>query len=118
MKVIKGHEGDKREGWRDYKGGLFFHGSTVRSGQALLIIEASRSHSETSHSVELLWKSDQPDAQTPPPDNTQHSRQTYIHIPASFEPSVPACEQLQTHCLTPQGHWDRQRKETDKLKPA
>ena len=79
MKVIKGHEGDKREGWRDYKGGLFFHGSTVRSGQALLIIEASRSHSETSHSVELLWKSDQPDAQTPHlTTHNTHDRHTSI----------------------------------------
>jgi len=31
-------------------------------GQGLLSIEASRSHSDTSHSVGLLWTSDQPDA--------------------------------------------------------
>jgi hypothetical protein len=29
-----------------------------------LIIEASRSHSDTPHSVGLLWSSNQPDAQT------------------------------------------------------
>jgi hypothetical protein len=33
-------------------------------GHSLLIIEASRSHSDTPHSVGLLWKSDQPDAET------------------------------------------------------
>jgi hypothetical protein len=33
-------------------------------GQGLLIIEASRSHSDTPHSVGLLWTSDQPDAET------------------------------------------------------
>ena len=33
-------------------------------GQGLLIIEASRSHSDTSHSVGLLWTSDQPVAET------------------------------------------------------
>ena len=33
-------------------------------GQGLLIIEASRSHSDTPHSVRLLWMSDQPDAET------------------------------------------------------
>jgi hypothetical protein len=33
-------------------------------GQDLLIIEASRLHSETPHSVGLLWTSDQPDAET------------------------------------------------------
>ena len=33
-------------------------------GQVPLIIEASRSHSDTPHSVGLLWTSDQPDADT------------------------------------------------------
>ena len=33
-------------------------------GQGLLIVEASRPHSDTSHSVGLLWTSDRPDAQT------------------------------------------------------
>jgi len=32
--------------------------------QSILIIEASRSHSDTPHSVRLLWTSDQPDAET------------------------------------------------------
>ena len=39
----------------------------------LRTIEASRSHSDTPHSVCLVWSSDQPDAQTSP-DNTQHSQ--------------------------------------------
>jgi hypothetical protein len=34
------------------------------AGQDLLTIEASRSHSDTPHSVGLLWTSDQPDAKT------------------------------------------------------
>jgi len=33
-------------------------------GQGLLMIEASRSHSDTPNSVGLLWTSDQPDAET------------------------------------------------------
>jgi hypothetical protein len=33
-------------------------------GQGLLIVEASSSHSDTPHSVGLLWTSDQPDAET------------------------------------------------------
>jgi len=37
-------------------------------GQGLLITEASPSHSDTPHSVGLLWTSDQPDTT----DNTQH----------------------------------------------
>ena len=31
-------------------------------GQGLLIVEASRSHSDTSHGVELLWTSDKLDS--------------------------------------------------------
>jgi hypothetical protein len=33
-------------------------------GQGLLIIEASRLHSDIPHSVGLPWMSDQPDAET------------------------------------------------------
>jgi hypothetical protein len=33
-------------------------------GQGLLIIEASRSNSDTPHAVGLLWTSDQPVAET------------------------------------------------------
>jgi len=33
-------------------------------GQGFLIIEGSRSHPDTLHSVGLLWTSDQPDAGT------------------------------------------------------
>jgi hypothetical protein len=33
-------------------------------GHGLLMIEASRSHSDTPHSVGLLWRSDQPVAET------------------------------------------------------
>jgi hypothetical protein len=33
-------------------------------GQGVLIVKASRSHSDTPHSVGLLWTSDQPVAET------------------------------------------------------
>jgi hypothetical protein len=61
-------------------------------GQGLLIVKASRSHSETSHSIGLLWTSDQPDADTAnyTTYNT-HKRQTSI-FPAGFEPAAPASE--------------------------
>ena len=42
-----------------------------------LIIKATRSYSDTPHSVGLLWTSDQPHAAIS--DNTQHSQQTDIH---------------------------------------
>jgi hypothetical protein len=60
---------------------------TQHEGQGLLIIEASRSHSDTIHSARLLWTSDQPDAETSTWHNT-HNRQKrpcntfseYMHI--------------------------------------
>ena len=43
-------------------------------GQGFLIIEVSRSHSDTPHSVELLPKSDQPDAVASTWQHTTHTR--------------------------------------------
>jgi hypothetical protein len=49
-----------------YLSKLFFSPMTQQPpvGQGLLNIEASRSHSDTPHSVGFLWASDQPDSQT------------------------------------------------------
>jgi hypothetical protein len=55
-------------------------------GQGLLIIEASRSHSDTPQSVGLLWASDQPDAET---STLQHTTLTSIP-PVGLEPAIPA----------------------------
>ena len=46
-------------------------------GQGLLSIEASRSHSDTQHSVGLLWTSDQLDADTSTSQNTTLRRDGY-----------------------------------------
>jgi hypothetical protein len=43
---------------------FFFHGSTALAGLGLLLIEVSRSHSDTPHPVGLLWTSDRPIAKT------------------------------------------------------
>jgi hypothetical protein len=48
-------------------------------GQGLLIVEASRSHSDTPHSVGLLRTSDQPDAETSTWQHTIFSRERDIH---------------------------------------
>ena len=37
--------------------------------------------------------------QRPPPDNTQHSKETYVYAPAGFKPAIPASERPQTHVL-------------------
>jgi hypothetical protein len=77
----------------------FFHGLTVLMGLSFLILEVSRSHSDTPNMVGLLWMSDQPVAETSTctTDNT-HKRQTSTP-PVGFEPAIPASEQLQTHSL-------------------
>jgi hypothetical protein len=70
-------------------------------GQGFLIVEASRSHSVThtiTHSVGLLWTSDQPVAQT---STWQHpnSQQRDIHASARLEPTIPASERPQIHAI-------------------
>jgi hypothetical protein len=67
-------------------------------GQRLLIREASRSHTDTPHSVWLLWTSDQPDAETPTWQHTIHKRQTSM-LPVGFEPAISASEWPQTYAL-------------------
>jgi len=68
-------------------------------GQGILIVETSRSHSDTPHSVGLLWTSDQLVAEDLylTTHNT-HNRQTSMP-PVGFEPTVPASERPQTHTL-------------------
>jgi len=55
--------------------------------QGLIIIEASWSHSDTSHSVELLWKSYRPDAETSTWQHKTLTIDTSI-LPAEFEPTI------------------------------
>jgi len=59
-------------------------------GQGLLFIGASRWHSDTWHSVGLLWKSDQSDTERPLPDETQHSQQTDIHAYIHAHGGIPS----------------------------
>jgi hypothetical protein len=62
-------------------------------GQGILFIETSRSHS-----VGVLWASDQPDPDTCYWQHTALTRDRY-HAPAGFEPAIPASERLQTDAL-------------------
>ena len=61
--------------------------------QSLLIIGALRSHSDTAHSVGLLWTSDRPVLET------NAWQQTTLIFSAGFEPEIPASERPQTHVL-------------------
>jgi hypothetical protein len=67
-------------------------------GQGILIIEASRSLSDTSYSVGLLWTSDQPHAETSTWQHTTLTREK-SGPPMEFEPAIPARERPQTHAL-------------------
>ena len=64
-----------------------------------LVVEVSRSHSDTPQSVKLLWTSDRHVAETLTWHRTERSQETDIYIPEGFEPSVPVSEQSQTLVL-------------------
>ena len=65
-------------------------------GKGLLIIEASRSHSDTPHSVELLWTSDQSHAETFYLITHNNRRRQTSMPPAGLEPALPGSEGPQT----------------------
>ena len=51
------------------------------------IFEAAPSHSDTPHSVELLWASDR---HRPLSDNTQHSQETDMNVPDGIRSRNPS----------------------------
>ena len=57
------------------------------------------SHSDTPHSVGLLWLSDQPDAETPTWQHTSVTTDRHPWPPAGFKLSIPARERPQTQAL-------------------
>jgi hypothetical protein len=73
---------------------FFFCGATAPIGYGLLFIEVSRSHSDTPHSVRLLWTSDRPVAETSTWPHTTIKRDKHPCPLARFEPASP-----QTHAL-------------------
>jgi len=67
-------------------------------GQDVLIVSASRSHSDTTHSVGLLWKSDQPVAET---STWQHTTITRDKHPCPGRDSNPQSQQKSARRPTP-----------------
>ena len=110
-----------RTGWRNllilctrYKMNFFFFTMAQQPlvGQDLLIVEASRSYSDTPHSVGLLWTSDQPDADSSAWKNKKtHKRQPSIP-PPGFGPTIPASEQPQAHAFRRRGRYNQQKMNT------
>ena len=72
--------------------------------QGLLISEASRSHSDTSYSVGILWTSDQPDAQT---CTWQHTtpQGTAFYALGGTRNRNPSNRTTAEPRLRPLGHW-------------
>jgi hypothetical protein len=87
---------------------LYFFFSTTQQppvGQGLLTIEASRSHSDTSHPVGLLWTSDQPDAE---PSTWQHTRLTTdIHAPGGIRTHNTSKRAAADPRLRRRSHWNQ-----------
>jgi len=65
----------------------------------VLIIDVSRSRSDTPRLVGLLCTSEQLDAETSLPDKAQNSQETDIQPAGGFEPAIPASDRAQTHAF-------------------
>jgi hypothetical protein len=69
---------------------FFLHGATAPVGQDLLVIEASRSQSDSPQSVGLLWTNNQPDAET---STWPHTTLTRDRHPCPRRDSNPQSQQ-------------------------
>ena len=72
--------------------------------QGLRIIEDSWSHSDTPHSVGLLWTSDKPDAVLTIRNNY---KETDIHASGGIRTRNPRKRAAADPRLRPRGHWER-----------
>jgi len=75
-------------------------------GQGLLITEASRSHSDTPHSVGVLFTSARTVAELIP-DNTQHSKGADIHAPGGIRTRNPSKRAVTDPRLRPRDCWNK-----------
>jgi len=75
-------------------------------GQGLVIVEALQSHSDTPHSVELVWTSDQTTERFLP-ENTPHSQDTDIYTPVGIRTINSSKRAAADKSLRSPGHWDR-----------
>ena len=82
----------------------FFHGSVATVGLGLLIVEVSRSHSDTSRSVDSSGRVISPEIQ---PDNTQHSQQSDNHVLGGIRTRNPSQRTTAEPRLRSRGHRDR-----------
>jgi len=74
-------------------------------GPGLLIIEDSRSHSDTPHSLGFFWASDQPNAETCTWQYTTLT-ETDIHYFCKIRTHNPIKRAAAESRLRPRGRWD------------
>jgi hypothetical protein len=84
----------------------FSMGQQPLAGQGLLIIEASRSHSDTPHSENSSGRVISP-TQKPLPANTQQSQETDIYDPDGIRTHNPSKRTVADSRLRPRDHCDR-----------
>jgi hypothetical protein len=79
---------------------LFFsYGCSTLVGLFLLIVEVSRSHSDTPHLMGLLRTRDRPIAETSTWQDVALARETHPCTSVGFEPAIPASQRPQNHAL-------------------
>jgi hypothetical protein len=82
---------------QSYSSWYYVRDSTALVEVDLIIIQTSRSHSDSPHSVTLHWVIGP--SQRPLPDNTQHSQQTEVHVSDGIRTTIPASERPQAQSL-------------------
>jgi len=94
---------------------LFLHDSTALVGLDPLITEVSRSHSDISHWVGLLWTGDRTVV-----DNTKHLQEKDINALGGIPTRSPSKRAAANARLRPQDYWDRQllNSEANYFQPA
>ena len=73
--------------------------------QGRLIVEVSRTYSDTPHSVGLLWTRDRPTAKELSLHNTGHSQETDIHASGGIRTRNPSKQAAADPRLRLRGHW-------------
>jgi hypothetical protein len=83
-----------------------------KSSLGHLLLEFSQSHSDTPHSVGLLWMSDQSVAETSTLTTHKHSQETNVHAPGEIGIHDPSKNSAERPRLRPRSRWDRRLKIT------
>jgi hypothetical protein len=89
-------------------GNSIYYGTTALVSLSLLH-EITRSHSDTHHSVELIWTRDRPVAEISTWQHNTHKRQT-IHAPGGISTHNPNKWTAVDQRLSQGGHWVSQNK--------